>query len=194
MLARESLAVYAMHLQLQLTVSPRATPCVFVGYPPNYKGYKLWSLTDHKFLISQDVIFHETIFPFHTSDPQYIPGSSHQTVIPTQIPDTTPFDPHNPPNPPDPPNLDQTDHVQNPLNLPQPEPNIPVPDHNDLVQHPPNPPQPEPNINPLLRRSTRLHNPPNYLQDYLCNVTYPIQKHLTYDRLSPSYRQYVMQV
>jgi hypothetical protein len=44
--------------------SPRASKCVFLGYP-EVKGYKVMDHLTHKVFISRDVIFHETIFPFH---------------------------------------------------------------------------------------------------------------------------------
>ena len=44
---------------------PRATPAVFIGYPPGVKGYKLFDIQHKKVFISRDVIFHESIFPFH---------------------------------------------------------------------------------------------------------------------------------
>jgi hypothetical protein len=45
-----------------------------------------------------------------------------------------------------------------------------------------------------LRRSTRVTQPPAYLQDFVHTVTYPIQHHLTYDKLSTSYKSFVCQV
>lgn len=44
---------------------PRAEPGVFLGYPPNKKGYKILSLTSKQIVISRDVRFHEMHFPFH---------------------------------------------------------------------------------------------------------------------------------
>ncbi|KAJ0837837.1 putative RNA-directed DNA polymerase [Helianthus annuus] len=41
-----------------------AEKCVFLGYSPFKKGYKLWSLDQRKILFSRDVKFFETIFPF----------------------------------------------------------------------------------------------------------------------------------
>lgn len=43
--------------------SPRATKSVFLGYPFNIKGYKLFDFESHSVFISRDVVFHETIFP-----------------------------------------------------------------------------------------------------------------------------------
>lgn len=47
---------------------PRARPCVFLGYPAGYKGYKLLDLETQNILISRNVVFHEDIFPFHNND------------------------------------------------------------------------------------------------------------------------------
>ena len=46
---------------------PRARRCIFVGYPAGQKAFKLYDTDHHKFLVSRDVIFHETIFPFKNS-------------------------------------------------------------------------------------------------------------------------------
>ena len=48
---------------------PKAKACAFLGYPSGVKGYKLLDLTTHKVLISRDVVFHETIFPFQNQTP-----------------------------------------------------------------------------------------------------------------------------
>lgn len=47
--------------------SPRAKPCIFLGYPSGYKGYKVLDLESHSVSISRNVIFHEHEFPFKTS-------------------------------------------------------------------------------------------------------------------------------
>ena len=46
---------------------------MFLGYPFNIKGYKLFDLQSHSIFISRDVIFHEKVFPFasHTSLPSF---------------------------------------------------------------------------------------------------------------------------
>lgn len=44
--------------------SLRAQLCVFFGYLPSYKGYKLLNIETNNVFISRDVVFHESIFPF----------------------------------------------------------------------------------------------------------------------------------
>lgn len=46
--------------------SARADTCVFLGYPYGKKAYKVLNLQTHDIIISRDIIFHETIFPFVT--------------------------------------------------------------------------------------------------------------------------------
>ena len=48
----------------RLKFESRATPCVFLGYPFNIKGYKVLNLHSRKISISRDVVFHESVFPF----------------------------------------------------------------------------------------------------------------------------------
>lgn len=45
---------------------PRASACVFIGYPPSIKEYKLYVIISKSFFISRDAVFHEHLFPFHS--------------------------------------------------------------------------------------------------------------------------------
>ncbi|KAL0383103.1 UNVERIFIED_CONTAM: Retrovirus-related Pol polyprotein from transposon RE2 [Sesamum calycinum] len=51
----------------------RASKCIFFGYPPRHKGYKLFDLESQSYIISRDVLFYEHIFPFSTSSPSSLP-------------------------------------------------------------------------------------------------------------------------
>ncbi|CAA7025697.1 unnamed protein product [Microthlaspi erraticum] len=50
---------------------PRAKPCVFLGYPPGCKGYKLLDLESNTTHVSRNVVFHEEIFPFSTGQSDF---------------------------------------------------------------------------------------------------------------------------
>jgi transposase InsO family protein len=45
-------------------LSHRSTPCVFLGYPQDHKGYRCMSISTKKIIISCHVIFDESSFPF----------------------------------------------------------------------------------------------------------------------------------
>ncbi|GAA0157746.1 transmembrane signal receptor [Lithospermum erythrorhizon] len=44
---------------------------IFLGYPSDQKGFKVYCMSTHKILISRDIIFHETLFPYHKSFPRH---------------------------------------------------------------------------------------------------------------------------
>ena len=48
---------------------PRGLPCVFLGYPPTQKGFRLMNLQSKEVFISRDVVFHENVFPFKKEHP-----------------------------------------------------------------------------------------------------------------------------
>lgn len=41
----------------------RAEEYIFIGYPDNTKGYRLWKCKENKFTVSRDVEFDESVFP-----------------------------------------------------------------------------------------------------------------------------------
>lgn len=46
---------------------PRANKCIFLGYLPNCKGFKVYDLSTHKVNVYRDVTFYEDVFPYKES-------------------------------------------------------------------------------------------------------------------------------
>ncbi|KAJ0435796.1 putative RNA-directed DNA polymerase [Helianthus annuus] len=60
----------------------RSTPCIFLGYPANYRGYRCLELSTGKTIFSRHVTFDEVQFPFaHPSRPP----PSHEFLDPSPL-------------------------------------------------------------------------------------------------------------
>lgn len=81
------LCYVSTHLKDRNKFSPRANPCVFLGYATGYKGYKILDLDSHIVSVSRNIIFHETTFPFTN-----VPPTKTTTDLfgPTILPMSTP--------------------------------------------------------------------------------------------------------
>lgn len=44
-------------------LSPRSTPCLFLGYPLHHRGYRCLDLKTNRIIISRHVVFDEHTFP-----------------------------------------------------------------------------------------------------------------------------------
>ncbi|GJT53246.1 ribonuclease H-like domain-containing protein [Tanacetum coccineum] len=52
------------HVDVSHKLEPRSTPCIFLGYPANHRGYRGLDLASNKIIISRHVRFDEDVFPF----------------------------------------------------------------------------------------------------------------------------------
>ena len=55
---------YAIVVSSKQKFDSRARQCIFIGYPHNTKIYKLFDIDADTFFTSQDVTFHDIVFPF----------------------------------------------------------------------------------------------------------------------------------
>lgn len=147
--------------------APRARRCIFVGYPAGQKAFKLYDIDHHTFLVSRDVIFHETIFPFKNSKALHdLHMERHPLPLPIcdqePINSPTPTPPRNtsPLPPTAEPNDNEPTHTVEPLNPSLQVTNL-EPTH--AVD--------TPTVTTLEpRHSERLKKPPAHLADYVCNM------------------------
>ena len=156
---------------------PRATPCVFLGYPNGMKAYRLYDLQTKQIFVSQNVIFHEEAFPFHSVlDTTPLTDPFPDLVIPLPYSDSSPS-------------------YSLPPTSSQPDSQSSI----DIL-----PPSSQPTSQLPIRRSSRTIKPPSYLQDYHLAYSkhnsipsshpHPLSQVISYNSLSPSYRQFVLQI
>ncbi|XP_055824434.1 uncharacterized protein LOC129892954 [Solanum dulcamara] len=187
----------------------KATACVLLGYPLQQKGYKLLSLDKRKVFVSRDVRFHESHFPFNSSENSHTPiffnspsSSDHHSdlslhnhsappVNDCSYPVTPLESPHNAsgyiPHPESTlPNLSLSPSQQTPTEqpiLPQLEHAYPSSTTSDTF-----PPVP---ITAIPRRSGRISHEPGYLRDYICNSVILTDLWKTFFDHSPKAKRYV---
>lgn len=117
--------------------APKGQRCVFLGYPPHQKGYKLLNLDTYHIFTSRDVIFHEHMFPFKSvSSTDFPPYSANFPTLGF---------------PASPPNTQQHAAVQ----------------PHAVTTDPINPTPPGNTSNLPIRKSIRQRHPPPWLHDFV---------------------------
>lgn len=136
------------------------TFCVFLGYPPDQKAYKVFCLDSGKIIITRDIIFHEHHLPFHyTKNPS--------STFPIYLPSNTPFNMESDFNIPEPFHFT---HDSPSLSAPS-SPSLSSPDTttSPLVSYPTNTlANLEPSPSFIPRQSSRAKTTPVYLNNYVC--------------------------
>ncbi|CAI7843811.1 unnamed protein product [Closterium sp. NIES-54] len=89
-------------------LSPRAAPCVFLGFPPDAPGWQFYHPTSRRVLSSQDVTFDESV-PFYRLFPYRTPSLPPPPLF--LVPGPPPIDPL-PPQGPAPSGVSQVDAVE----------------------------------------------------------------------------------
>ncbi|CAI5964334.1 unnamed protein product [Closterium sp. NIES-65] len=73
-------------------LSPRASPCVFLGFPPDAPGWQFYHPTSRRVLSSQDVTFDESV-PYYRLFPYRTPSLPHPRSSWYQVPPGSPLPP-----------------------------------------------------------------------------------------------------
>ncbi|CAI7729943.1 unnamed protein product [Closterium sp. NIES-54] len=89
-------------------LSPRAAPCVFLGFPPDAPGWQFYHPTSRRVLSSQDVTFNESV-PYYRLFPYRTPSLPPPPLF--LVPGPPPVDPL-PPQGPSPSGVSQVDAVE----------------------------------------------------------------------------------
>lgn len=201
-------------------LDPRSLPGIFLGYPADQKGYKVYLLDSRKVVVSRNVSFIENTFPFRTklkSDNINKGLGSHGFVpIPPVCVEPRQSSVHE---------LSGSDnfmcdhdifdeenilHSQNSSPMPvELVPTEDVPADNDALDNEPVPIEEDPADSDILfngaqpittRRSERVFVPPIWRKDYVCSNSgsykspHKVNQVLSYENCSPEHRVFALKV
>lgn len=199
---------YAKNTSIKNKYDSRAQPGIFIGYPFNHKGYKVLDLETKNIYVSRDIIFHETLFPFHDAlSPQQdflISTQSAHYFYDDDISDSSP--PSSSISPPVTADLPLHDHCEpsspyltNTDSTPCLESNSPIRPSSDvsMPQSTESSPQYSPHdCHSPPPRPTRTHRPPRWLDDYDCSINtctaslaHPLTSSFHFSKFSPSHQR-----
>ena len=162
----------------------RGRRCIFVGYPLDQRGWRLYDLDTRQFFVSRDVTFYESVFPF-ADPPTPSPASAPDVPSPAQFDDVIP-------------SLTQSDVRGSDISLSTDSVPSAVVESAGAPQVSISPPAASelPSVDPPATRSSIRARQPNVrLTDYVCTATqsispspgtpYSLSSVLSVDRFSP---------
>jgi len=175
----------------------RTSKCVFIGFKKGTKGYILLNIQSRQIFLYRNVVFYKHIFPY-----QRVEDTSNETDSPNIhdqnqnlfTEDETIL------NKPSQVIFIPCDNIENNVNDDH-ESNIQIPE--EVYSHRDQNLDENHEITEFIQMSTRPERPPEYLKDYHYNlnvsntssrVKYPLNSILSYNKLSPSYKPFVMSI
>lgn len=181
---------YATRLPRQDKFSPRAEPCVLMGYSATQKGYLLYSIPQKKLVTSRDVVFKESMFPFKQA------SHSHKPLFPDDsavISDD--FSAHEENEDLPLPNSTEETHLESdPMALNDVESTL-----EDTSDEAPTPVDqsdaPAAEVVPA-RKSTRTPHPPIWMKDYVTQSSdcYSQSNFVSYDKVTDRYKLFLQRL